>query len=498
MFMLMEAIKLHKSILKTTEEKIEIIQNELKNNNDLYIRRFRTISGQNGALLFLKGITDEKEINENIFPQLLRMGREEKITEDFLLETFPYCLLKTSSTKNEIIDGILTGNIILVLEKLETFCLLNAEKKPERNPESPIIETTIKGTKEGFVESSSVNVSIIRKYLKSPKLQIEDMKIGSLSQTIVTTLFIDGIVNQDVLQEVRQRLASIETDKIISASELEQWTEDNMWSIFPLVRLSDRPDVAVESLNSGKVILFVDNSPLALLVPFTFFESLQNMDDYYEKWYVSSMVRIVRLIAMMISIFLPSLYVALIHFNPELIPSDLLVAIAHTRVQVPFPAIWELLLMELMIEIFREAGVRLPKPLGQTVGIVGGIVIGEAAVQANIVGPITLIVVGITAMASFSTPHYSMAFSFRLLRLLLIIGAGFFGLFGLVLGYIFILLHLSSLKSFGVPYLVPFAPTKFRNWVDLFILFPLRFRTMKPTYLADKVKQRKWKQLKRG
>lgn len=489
---------MYKSILKTHEENIGMIQNELKNCKDLYIRRFRTISGQNGAILFLQGITDEKEINENIFPKVLEIGRDEKVTEDFLLGTFPYCQLKTSSTKREIIDGILTGNIVLLFEKLDTFCLLNAEKKPQRSLESPIIETTIKGTKEGFVESSSMNVSIIRKYLKSPKLQIEDTKIGSLSQTTVTLLFIDGIVNQDVLEEVRQRLASIVTDKLISASELEQWTEDNMWSVFPLVRLSDRPDVAVESLNSGKVILFVDNSPLALLVPFTFFESLQNMDDYYEKWYVSSMVRIVRLFAMMISIFLPSLYVALIHFNPELIPSDLLVAIAHTRVLVPFPAIWELLLMELLIEIFREAGVRLPKPLGQTVGIVGGIVIGEAAVQANIVGPITLIVVGITAMASFSTPYYSMAFSFRLLRLLLIIGAGFFGLFGLVLGYIFILVHLSSLKSFSVPYLVPFAPTKFRDWVDLFILFPLRFRTMRPTYLADKAKQMKWNPIKRG
>lgn len=496
--MLMEARNLHKSNLKTIEEKVKTILDELKHCNDLYVRRFRTISGQNGALLFIQGITDEKEINENIFPQILRIGKEEKVTEAFLLETFPYCQLKTSSTKNEIIDGILTGNIVIVFDKLDTFCLLNAEKKPERSPESPIIETTIKGTKEGFADSSSVNVSIIRKYLKSPKLQIQDMKIGSLSQTKVTVLFIDGIVNQDVLEEVRQRLSSIETEKMISASELEQWTEDNMWSIFPLVRLSDRPDVAVESLNSGKVILFVDNSPLALLVPFTFFESLQNMDDYYEKWYVGSMVRIVRLIAMLISVFLPSLYVALIHFNPELIPSDLLMAIAHTRVKVPFPAIWELLLMELMIEIFREAGARLPKPLGQTVGIVGGIVIGEAAVQANIVGPITLIVVGITAMASFSTPHYSMAFSFRLLRLLLIIGAGFFGLFGLILGFSFILLHLSSLKSFGVPYLVPFAPTKFRNWVDLFILFPIRYRTMRPTYLADQKKQRKWKPLKRG
>ncbi len=497
--MLMEAINLHKSILKKTiAEKIIIIQTEFKNSNDLYVRKFRTISGQNGALLFIKGITDEKEINENIFPQLLKMGREGNITESFLVETFPYCPLKTSSTKKEIIDGILTGYIVLILEKLDTFCLLNAEKKPERSPESPNIEPTIKGTKEGFIESSSVNVSIIRKYLKSPKLQIEDLKIGSLSQTTVTILFIDGIVNQDVLQEVRQRLTSIETDNMISASELEQWTEDNMWSVFPLVRLSDRPDVAVESLNSGKVILFVDNSPMALLAPFTFFESLQNMDDYYEKWYVSSMVRIVRLIAMIISIFLPALYVALIHFNPELIPSDLLVAIAHTRVLVPFPAIWELLLMELMIEIFREAGVRLPKPLGQTVGIVGGIVIGDAAVQANIVSPITLIVVGITAMASFSTPHYSMAFSFRLLRLLLIIGAGFMGLFGLVLGFILILVHLSSLKSFGVPYLVPFAPTKIRNWVDLFILFPLRYRTMRPTYLSNRAKQRKWNPLKRG
>jgi len=494
----MEATMLNKSILKTVNEKISFIQDELKHSNDLYIRRFRTQAGQDGAIFFLEGLSDQKVVNQSIFQQIISLGNEKKISEAALLETFPYSQIEFTANKEKMVEGILFGHVILVLADVQIYCLFNTGMSLQPKPQPPAIETTIKGTREGFVESSSVNISIIRKYLKESTLHIENMKIGSLSKTNVTILYIEGIVNKDVLQEVKQRLKTIKTDTIISASELEQWLEDSSWSVFPLIRLSERPDTVVESLNSGKVILFVENSAFALQVPFTFFESLQNMDDYYEKWYVSSMVRLVRLAAILISVFVPSLFVALIHYNPELIPSDLLVSIAHTRIQVPFPAIWELLLMELMIEIFREAGVRLPKPLGQTVGIVGGIVIGEAAVQANIVSPITLIVVGITAMASFSTPHYSMAFSFRLIRFFLIFMAGFLGLYGLVLGCVFILVHLSSLKSFGVPYLVPFAPTRIRNWVDQLILFPLRWRTLRPTYLSAKEKQRTWKPLKKG
>ncbi|WP_458414842.1 spore germination protein [Schinkia sp. CFF1] len=489
---------LNQSISKTLDEKITFIQTELRNSNDLYIRKFRTKAGQDGAILFLEGLTDQNVVNQSIFQQIFCLGNEKQITEAAIIETFPYSQLETTAKKEDIVNGILLGKVILVLANMQSYCLFKIGMSSKEKPEPPVIETTIKGTRAGFVESIPVNISIIRKYIKDPSLHIEEMKIGSLSKTNITILYIEGIVNKDVLQEVKYRLKTIKTDTIISASELEQWIEDNTWSVFPLIRLSERPDTVVESLNSGKVILFVENSAFALQVPLTFFESLQNMDDYYEKWYVSSMVRIIRLVAMLISVFVPSLFVALIHYNPELIPTDLLISIAHTRIQVPFPAILELLLMELMIEIFREAGIRLPKPLGQTVGIVGGIVIGDAAVQANIVSPITLIVVGITAMASFSTPHYSMAFSFRLIRLLLIIAAGFLGLYGLVLGYIFILVHLCSLKSFGVPYLVPFAPTRFRNWVDLFILFPLRWRTIRPTYLSNKEKQRTWKPLKKG
>lgn len=483
---------------KSIDEQMKEIFNQFGNTQDLSSRSFETLMGQKGVLIYFNNITDPKEINEVIFPWIDEQGKEKQLNSQRIQETFLIRDVQITEDIQIIVDNLLQGHVVLLLERDSAYCIFQAEKFPFRNPEQPTVETTVKGTKEGYVESLSVNIGLLRRYVQDKNFRVEHMEVGALTKTKVAIVYLEHIHLPEVLEEVKQRLKEIETDSILSSSELKQWLEDNEWSIFPLSRITERPDSTAQSINDGKIAILTQNSPFAILIPFTFFETIQNMDDYYEKWYVSSMIRLVRVFAFFISIFLPGLYIAFIHYNPGLIPSDLLVSIAQSRTQVPFPVIWELLLMELTIEIFREAGIRLPKPLGQTVGIVGGIVIGESAVQANLVSPITLIVVAITTMASFSSPQYSMAYSFRLLRFLLVAAAGFLGLYGFVLGTMVLTVHLASQKSFGIPYLTPFAPTSYRNWIDQFLLFPLRWRTVKPSYLSRKKSKGDWKPLKRG
>ncbi|MBO8155054.1 MAG: spore germination protein [Bacillaceae bacterium] len=480
------------------DTRVMLIQQQLGNTEDFKVRRFQTLYGQKGALIYINNISDPKEINRLIFPRIYEEGKTQILQSRWIQETLPLREIEVTDDDAKIVENLLLGKVILMLEQDPDVCVFQAENFPFRQPEQPTVETTVKGTKEGFVESLSTNIALIRRYVPEKDLQVEHMEAGSLTKTKVALVYLNHVHLPEVLEEVKQRLKSIETDSILSSSEIKQWIEDNEWSIFPASRLTERPDSAAQSINDGKIAILTQNSPFAILVPFTFFETIQNMDDYYEKWYVSSMIRLVRLIAFFISIFLPGLYVALIHYNPGLIPSDLLVSIAQSRTQVPFPVIWELLIMEVTIEIFREAGIRLPKPLGQTVGIVGGIVIGESAVQANLVSPITLIVVAITTMASFSSPQYSMAYSFRLLRFLLIGAAGMMGLYGFILGSLVLTVHLASQKSFGIPYLSPFAPAQYRNWIDQFIILPLRWRNVKPSYLTKKKRKGDWKPLKRG
>lgn len=474
-----------------------MILGQMGPSSDLITRVFQTPSGQQGALLFFKGLTNQDTIDRSILKGFL-LKSEETITMETMLQKFPVSDFQFQNEANKVLPAILSGKTALILEKVDGYFLLGLQKWAQRIPQRPAIESTVKGAQEGFVETLMVNISLVRRYLQNPRFCVEEMTIGKLSETKIALLYVDGIANPDVLQKVKQRLQQIETDVILSSSQIEQWIEDSSWSIFPLVRITERPDATVASLVEGKVAILTDHSPFALVVPFTFFDSLQNMDDYYEKWQVGILFRLVRFAALLISVLLPGLYVALAHYNPGLIPTELLLSMIAALTNVPFLLVVELILMELAIEIFREAGIRLPKPLGQTIGIVGGIVIGDAAVRANLVSPATLIVVALTAMASYSAPLYSLAHTFRIMRFCLTLVAGFLGLYGYVLGFLMIIGHIASLKSFGVPYLSPMAPTRLANWVDHILIFPLRWRNRRPSHFTQPEKKSSHKPLKEG
>jgi spore germination protein len=295
-----------------------------------------------------------------------------------------------------------------------------------------------------------------------------------------------GVIHPDLVEEVKRRLESLDIDDAPESGTVEQWIEDSFLSPFPQLLHTERPDKVRAALLQGKAAILLDGTPFALLLPTTFVSLIQSPEDYYERWIIGSLIRLLRYMAVFISLFFPALYVALVSFHQGMIPFKLAFSIAAAREGVPFPALIEALLMEGTLELLREAGVRLPKPIGQTIGIVGGLVIGEAAVKAGVVSPIMVIVVAVTAIASFAIPSYSAGIAFRILRFAIILAASILGLFGIILAFIMISLHLVRLTSFGIPYSAPFAPAFTHDWRDLLIRAPITFLTKRPEFMQTK------------
>lgn len=300
----------------------------------------------------------------------------------------------------------------------------------------------------------------------------------------------EGLTNPDLIKEVRKRLSKINIDAILDSGYLEQFIEDNHLSPFPQILNTERPDKVTANLLEGRVAILVDGSPLALIVPTVFSQFYQTVEDYTERFLLMSAIRLVRLVALVFSLVFPSLYVAIISFNPELIPTEFAAAVAGGRAGVPFPAIIEVLVIEISMEVLREATIRLPQQVGGALSIVGVLVIGQAAVAAGFASPITIVVIALTTIGSFATPAYNAALGLRLLRFPLIILAGIFGLYGVMIGIIFIANHLLSLKSFGVPYLSPLVPGKFQGMKDLLIRGPLGWMWERPAFLLPQDKIR--------
>jgi spore germination protein KA len=313
---------------------------------------------------------------------------------------------------------------------------------------------------------------MIRRRLKTTKLKFESIKVGKLSKTEVVITYLDSIAQQSIVEEVRSRLHEINIDAIEDSGYILEFIEDNPYSLFPQVLQTERPDRVVGSLLEGRIGIIVENSPFALIVPVTFFQMMNSPEDYYGRFIMTSFIRFIRYLFLLVALLFPAIYIAVTTFHHELLPTNLLFSVAASREKVPFPAVIEALLMEITFEALREAGLRLPRPIGSTVSIVGALVIGQAAVEAGIVSAPLVIVVSTTGIASFMFPSYPLTGAIRLLRFLMIFLAATLGFYGILLGVLFILVHLVQLRSFGVPYLSPIAPFNFNNLKDIFVRAP--------------------------
>lgn len=348
----------------------------------------------------------------------------------------------------------------------------------------PSTETVIRGPKEAYIENLQVNLALLRRKIKSSELKFEKLIVGRYTKTDVVVAYINGLADPKIVNELKNRIQKIDIDGVLETNYLEELIEDNPYSIFPTIKHTERPDTTAGLLLEGRIAVFVDGTPFVLTLPSLFVSNMQSSEDYYERYYISSFIRLIRFLALNISLLLPSLYIAISTFHPEMLPSLLLLSLANQREGVPFPAVVEVLIMEIIFEILREAGVRLPRPVGQTVSIVGALVIGEAAVSAGIVSPAMVIVVALTGIANFVIPAYNTASAIRLLRFFMIILGGTFGLFGIMVGLMAIQGHLATLRTFGIPYLSPIAPINLEGQKDVWVRSPWWAMRKRPSVIG--------------
>jgi hypothetical protein len=388
--------------------------------------------------------------------------------------------MEKSNQMEKVVKAALDGNVIIYLEGETSVLLAKIPLRVGRSLTFAENESHVIGPQIAFNESLMTNISLIRNYIKDPDLCVENFMIGSRTNKSGAILYISGIASEQMVNTLRKRIDGIKIDGILDSSVLLQLIEDTSLSLFPLMSLTERPDRVCDLLLKGKLAILVDGSSLAIICPHTFMEFFQAQEDSNVNWQIGTFYRLLRLIALFFSVFLTAIYVACITFHYEVIPQTLLITLSESRAKVPFPPIIEALLLEFFLELLREAGARLPTKVGQTMGIVGGIVIGTAAVDAGFTSNILIIIIALAALGSFVTPSYSMGNVIRVLRFPLIILAGFWGFYGIMYGFCFLLLHLLRQSSLGSPYLEPFYPPRFADWKDSIIRLPLSFTYKRP------------------
>ncbi len=481
-------------------ENINKVKEILKGSEDIVYKEFMVGKDQRlpFTLVYIDGMSDNSMIISALLNPLMVYAREtppeapktaEKLYELVRYGTISAGEVNETTNINEAILSILIGDAALFIDGTDKIIIIGVKGWPARSVEEPTTEPVIRGPRDGFVETFRMNTALVRRRIRDPKLKLKQMRVGKRSNTDVGIFYIEGIAKKELVDEVIRRIKTIDIDAVLDSGYIEQFIEDNPFSPFPQLASTERPDEVAGELYEGRVVILVDNSPFALIAPTTINSLYQSPEDYYDRWIISSVLRVIRFTASFLALVMPSLYVVFTSYHTGVLPTKLVLSIAASREGVPFPAIVEALIMEFTLELLREAGLRLPSAIGNTVGIVGGLIIGEAAVRAGIVSPIMVIIVAITAIASFANPSYSLTVGFRLLRFALIAASGLLGLYGLMLGLILIMIHLVKLKSFNEPYLTPFVSVEWSDYKDTIYRTPLYKMVKRPIRISqDKVR----------
>ncbi|CAM4346861.1 spore gernimation protein GerLA [Bacillus manliponensis] len=468
---------------------LQEIQEKLGSPKDLTIKEFTLAGCQTRcAVVFLCGLAHKELIYQFVIYPLQYEGLPEgNVNVQTLLNSrFSIADVTTEEKLPQIINAILAGDTAVFIETIPSVLIVNSRDWEMRSLEAPATEALIRGPQIGFIEDINTNKMLIRRHIRDPQLRFKSYIMGKRSQKEVTLVYIEDIINPYIVEELERRLQSIDTDVVFETGTIEQLIQDNILSPFPQFLNTERPDNVVGSLMKGKAAILVDGTAFALVAPMVFIDVLQSTEDYYERWVIGTLLRFLRMMSATIAVLLPAVYVALVSYHQGLIPSKLAYSIAGAREGVPFPAYIETLIMAVTMELIREAGIRLPKPMGQTIGIVGGLVIGEAAVSAGVVNPFLVIVIAVTAVATFTLPVYSITITFRILLFLFVLAATVFGLYGIILALIALAVHLMNLTSVGVPYLTPIVPAFYPDWKDEILRLPKSMIAKRPEYLQTK------------
>ncbi|MBW4841566.1 MAG: spore germination protein [Paenibacillaceae bacterium] len=463
-------------------ETVVLIQEALGSSPDIHIRK---MANDTFVISYIDSLIDPQLLSELMgnLESMLQEGEEVRSTERFA-DSISAGSVKVASTGRDMLTGMLSGAAVVLVDGVEGARVVSISGGSRRSVEEPSSQTVIRGPKEGFTEDISTNLSLLRKRLRTPDLRFENRVIGTYTQTQVVVAYIRGIAQTSVVEEVLKRLDAIDTDSILESGYIEEFIQDRAFTPFPTILNTERPDTVAGSLLDGQVSILIDGTPFALICPVTFFKFFLSSEDYYQRYDISSFLRNIRLFSFLVAMLLPSLYIAVTTFHPEMLPTTMLISVAAQREGTPLPALLEGMLMEITFEVIREAGVRMPRVVGPAISIVGALVLGQAAVQAGLVSAVMVIIVSFTAIASFVIPTFAMSAAVRLIRFGLMFLAGTFGLYGILSGVIPLLMHLVSLQSFGVPYFLPVAPLNWSNIKDVFIRMPWPRMNKRPDFIS--------------
>lgn len=456
----------------------------LPKNKDIIIRDIRIANRTDAFLIFVNGMVDNTTINDYILRPLLTENHfksaEDECDVDYIIKNvLSVNQINKALTYDEVITQVLNGLTALFIQDCHEVVIIESRGFEKRSVEQPVTETVIIGPHEAFTENLRTNLTLVRKIVKNKELITEMLPIGKTNNSNCGVMYIDGIANTTIVDEVKRRIKSVDIDFIMGSGMLNQLIEDHPFAIFPQILTTERPDRTASFLMEGKVIFICDGTPYASAVPVTFFHMFHSSEDSFMRWQYGTFIRLIRVMAFFLTMLLPGFYIALTLYHPEMIPTELLLAIEMSRETVPFPVIVEILLMEIAFELIREAGIRVPDVIGQTLGIIGALILGQSAVAANLVSPILVIIVSITGLGNFAMPNYYLGVAIRILKFLFIFLGFFAGFYGISIGIFIIGGMACSMKCFGVPYFTPVAPKTKVN-PDVMIRQPIWKQRMRP------------------
>lgn len=464
-------------------------------NGDFKIREFKVIVMNKDYpvfICFFDGMVDTLLVNMSIIQPLMTLSampvntKDQTVRDVVYNHLIPQSQVKVCKTYQEVVDEVNFGGLGIFIDGLDVAFACDVKGWEHRNVEQPTSELNIRGPKESFNEINRMNTALIRKIIKDENLIVEDVLVGERSKTPCSMLYIKNLANDSLVGEVRRRIKSIKIAYLRDAGELEQFLEDSPYLPAPQMLLTERPDRAASYLSEGRVGIIVHGSPFVIIAPVTLFNLIHSPEDYYLRYPYATLLRLIRILGIFFTLLLPSFYLAITNYHHEMLPTDLLLAIASAREKVPFPTVVSIVIMEIAFELIREAGIRIPGPIGPTLSIVGALILGQAAVAANLVSPILIIAVALTAIGSFAIPDFSLGYSFRALRFIYIILGSFAGLLGISLGIFLHLLVLVHAKSFGVPFMAPFAPRTTGIRTNAILKTPLWKEEDRPDFINPK------------
>ncbi|WP_409346543.1 spore germination protein [Paenibacillus sp. MBLB4367] len=472
---------------ESSEENKDFLKEVFKDSSDFVIREFRLDDKTRALLIYIDGMakTDSVDLAMKTLMFLDHHQTAAEHIERIKSSILPVTQLADTDNYGDLFSHILSGDSVLIVDGSQLAVAMGLRGSEHRSVSEPETESVIRGPREGFTENLRTNTSLIRRKIKSPNLKMLPLVVGRETNTNVVISYIHGLADPELVQEIVSRIQKIDIDGIFESGYIEELIQDNGYSPFPQVQYSERPDTVSASLLEGRIAILVDGTPFVLIAPIVFFQWLQASEDFYERFLTATLLRILRLVFLFVALLAPAIYIAVTTYHQEMIPTNLLLSIAASREPIPFPAVVEALIMEIAFEALREAGIRLPRTIGQAVSILGALVVGQAAVQAGIVSAAMVIVVSVTGIASFTLPRFNAAISIRILRFPLMILASVFGLLGIIIGVMLIVGHMARLRSFGVPYLSPVGPISITDLKDVVVRVPWWDMRKRPAFLGE-------------